>query len=107
MKQNLYNSWWKTWRGRIILPLLEYEIVTQDNCQEESMATSIDDKDWKIVGMNMRYLPVIACIFLTRSSGWFVLFHSGGTPKTSVVPNCSRAIAFQKDIHVVRASPAS
>lgn len=71
------------------------------------MATSVDDKDWEIVGMNMRYIPVIACIFLTRSSGWFVLFHSGGTPKTRVVPNCSRAIAFQKDIHVVRASPAS
>ena len=55
----------------------------------------------------LRYVPIIACIFLTLGSGWFSLFQSGGTKKTSVVPNCSKAMAFQKDIQLVRAVPAS
>lgn len=52
-------------------------------------------------------LPKIACAFLKFGSGWFSLFHNGGTAKTSVVPNCSNAMAFQKDTQVVRVSPAS
>lgn len=52
-------------------------------------------------------IPSIARDFLTVGSGWFSLFQSGGTPKTNVVPNCSRAMPFQKEIQVVRTSPAS
>jgi hypothetical protein len=52
-------------------------------------------------------LPSMACAFLNLGSGWFSLFHNGGTAKTSVVPNCSKAMAFQNETHVVRVSPAS
>jgi hypothetical protein len=65
------------------------------------------DEKAKINSRRLLDVPNIAVAFLKFGSGSFSFFHSGGTANTKVVPHCNKATAFQNEIHVVRASPAS
>jgi hypothetical protein len=52
-------------------------------------------------------LPPRAWSFRMYPFGWFSFQYSMGVMKTTQVPNCSKATAFQKATNVVRVSPAS